>query len=501
MRSMSAALGSSMRLLWSLFIALGGYLLPAAEPPQLSLLVPFGGQVGTTLAVEATGKFPEWPVQIWSSDPRVQGVCLADTGKLELRIAADAQPGLGWIRCYTPQGASAVQPFLIGTAPHSSETEPNNNLSEAIRIEKLPATLCGRLDKTADVDLVAVQLEAQQWFSAGIDAVKWLASPADMSLQLLDSRGFVVAENLDHVGLDPYLEYQAPAAGTYFVRAFGFPATPNSTIAFGGGSDWIYRLRLSAKRDPFSTTLDYANQSLVFAERQHLPPGAHTSLEQALGLQLPIFASGVICTPRQTDYVRFAASAGSSYRVRIMARQFGSPLDPALSILDTSGKQLAQQDDLAKQPDPELVWKAPAAGEYVAAISDFHRFGADDFHYWLLVEEVVPSFSISLSTNLISAKTQQETEIAVAINRQSFSNELSIFIEGLPAAITASAEISKSGSDSEKKVTLRLTASEPWQGPISLSVEPVDSSAERKTISADSTGKPLWLSVVGPAAQ
>ena len=246
-------------------------LLTAADPPQLTLLFPAGGQVGTSVEVVASGKFPTWPVHIWSNCPEIEWSCLTEAGKLQAKISDTAQPGLKWIRLYDAAGACDVRPFLIGTDPQSNETEPNERVDTGNAIASLPATVYGILNKTADVDLMAVTLAANQSLVATIDSAKWIQSPADISLQILDSRGFVLAENLDHVGLDPYLEYQAPQAGKFFVRVFGFPATPNSTIAFSGGSDWIYRLRLSDQPQPFSS-------ALITPCKRNLPPHMTTSL-------------------------------------------------------------------------------------------------------------------------------------------------------------------------------------------------------------------------------
>ena len=67
----------------------------------------------------------------------------------------------------------------------------------------------------------------------------------DAVLQVVSADGFVLAQNDDDVGRDPRIVFEAPAAGTYIVRLFAFPATPDSSIRFAGGSAFVYRLTLT----------------------------------------------------------------------------------------------------------------------------------------------------------------------------------------------------------------------------------------------------------------
>src|SRR5690606_25352663 len=142
-----------------------------------------------------------------------------------------------------------------------------------------------------------------------------------------DERGFVLTENIDHVGLDPYLEFAAPREGKYIVRLFGFPAEPNSTVAFSGGSDWIYRLRLDTVADPMGSALDFSRQAELAATATALVPGAHTAREKALPVELPVRVQGTISESRNADFVSFTARKGSHYRFDVLARDCGSALD------------------------------------------------------------------------------------------------------------------------------------------------------------------------------
>ena len=67
----------------------------------------------------------------------------------------------------------------------------------------------------------------------------------DAVLQVVSQEGLVLAQNDDDVGRDPRIVFEAPSAGTYIVRLFAFPAKPDSSIRFAGGSDYVYRLTLT----------------------------------------------------------------------------------------------------------------------------------------------------------------------------------------------------------------------------------------------------------------
>ncbi|QDV22036.1 PPC domain-containing protein [Aureliella helgolandensis] len=484
-------------LLCSCLLLVTGFLgsLRAAEKPELTLLFPSGGQAGTTVDVTATGKFPTWPVEVWSDDDGISWSCGTDPGKLQANIAADAPPGVRWMRLHHADGASAARPFLVGSFPEASEAEPNDRVETALPIPELPRTLHGILNKNGDVDLYSVDLKQGELVAATVDSAKWLASPVDANVQFLDSRGFVISENIDHVGLDPYLEFQAPHDGRFLVRVFGFPATPNSTIAFGGGSNWVYRLRLDSKPSPFENTLHFERQAELAGEHIPLAEGEHSELETALAVALPAHLAGCISRPKQTDYIRFPAMAKRHYRMEVLAREFGSYLDPVLSILDASGKKLATADDVNKEPDPVLNWEAPADGDFTVAVSDFHRSGDEGYRYHLLIEERPASFSATVASELISVVVGKETDWVVNIEREhGFTPDIEISLAEPNEHLQCTSVVSTHGKDSASKVTLKLTGLKPFQGPVRFQATAQSENPTPQAIGAPNS-LPLWLSV------
>ena len=483
----------------------------AADKPELTLLSPPGGQIGTSVDVVAQGKFPTWPLKTWTDSPHVQWSCLEESGKLRVEIGPDAELGLHWLRLYEPNGATALRPYLIGSSPEASEVEPNDRASEAQAVDQLPLTVQGVLNRQADVDLFAVQLTQGQLLAATIDSAKWLTSPADISVQILDAHGFVLSENLDHVGLDPYLEFTAPRDGQYLVRLFGFPAAPDSTIAFSGGSDWVYRLRLETVAAPMSSALEFSRQAELTAPATPLELGAHTTLEQALPVELPVRVAGTIAEAKQANFVRFSARKGAHYRFSVLARDCGSPLDATLAVLDADGKHLTQMDDVGQDRDPQLAWQAPADGQFAVSIRDFHHQGGERFAYFLQLEERTADYSASVASDLFTTSVGKELEIAVNVLRElDYTGLIRVSIEDLPSGVSCAAVESSHGSDSAAKVTLKLTAQEPFQGPLRIVASSVIDATQGNTKPGETTQdaspqlrqvdtgdhKPLWLSII-----
>jgi hypothetical protein len=210
-----------------------------------------------------------------------------------------------------------------------------------------------------------------------------------------------------------------------------------------------------------------------------------------------MIASGVIVAAKSTDYVRFSARSNAQYRIRLTARGYGSQLDPTVAVLDTTGKQLAQQDDVSQNRDPLLIWKAPAEADYVVAISDFHRQGGAAYRYWLNIEELKPDFVVSLTGDLISAQVGKESEIVVNIDRQAgFAEPIEVRLEGLPETVVNTQALSQPGSDTEKKLLLKVNAKLPFQGPIVVSAQAGSVDAPLRRLATAPNQKPLWLSVV-----
>jgi hypothetical protein len=251
-----------------------------ADGPTLKRLLPPGAARASTADVAALGDAPKWPVKIWCDDPGITWEALADKGKFRVSVAANVAPGRHAVRFYDEDNSTDALPFIVGIIAELSEQEPNDGPDKAQAIVDLPKLINGVLEKRAEVDTFAVDLKQGQSLIASVEAQQVLRSPLDATLQIVSARGAVLAQNLDTVGLDPRIVFVAPREGRYFVRIFGFPETPDSTITYAGGENFVYRLTL-------------ANSGFVQATRPLAVSAAGETKLELTGVSLPTTTAAV----------------------------------------------------------------------------------------------------------------------------------------------------------------------------------------------------------------
>ncbi len=490
-----------IRLAAILGYVLAGFSLPGvagAAPPVLTALFPAGGQRGTTVEVTATGTFAHWPVQGWADVKGVTVKAGREKGRLAVTIAADAAPGTCWLRVSDQEGASALRPFLIGTLPEVLEQEPNDDFKKPQPLASARLTVNGRLAKSGDVDCFAVSLHKGETLVASLEANHTLASPMDGVLQVLSSEGFVLEQNHDYHGLDPQVLFAVPRDGTYLVRTFAFPSTPDASIRFAGGETFLYRLTLTtggfaeyasplavsrtrpapvalvgwnipeAARKMEVGPLDASNTLRVFhkdvANAVVVRVEAHPVLVQSKPndhqhpqtIPLPVTVSGHLEKAGEKHFYRFSAKKGERLQFQIEAQALGFPLDAILRVLDGSGKQLARSENGRKAGDPELAFTPAQDGIYQLEVSDLHAEGGPRALYRLRALLPEPDYALTVASDRFLLTPGKPLDIPVTIERrQGFAAAVELHVEGLPVGVTAAplplAPAAKTG-------TLRLTA-------------------------------------------
>jgi hypothetical protein len=484
---------------------IAGLLGPArssAKPPTLTALFPPGAARGQTVAVEASGTFDRWPVKAWVEGRGIEFRAEKVKGKLTAVVAADAAPGLRWVRLHDEEGATTLRPFVIGVLPEVIEVEPNDEPRAAQRLAGSMATVNGRLARAGDVDGFAVVLARGQTLVAGLEAAEPLGSPMDAVLQVASPEGFVLAQNDDDIGRDPRIIFEAPSAGTYIVRLFAFPSKPDSTIRFAGGGDYVYRLTLTtggfidyafplAVGPGGPATVEAVGWNIPAAARALAIPGgeprevlevSHASLAdtahvrrvpfpsaveaepndpsrpQAIGS--PVALSGRIDPPGDQDVFRLAVPKGAKRVIRVESRALGRPLDPTLRVLDQAGMVLAELDDTGQdERDLERTLTAPADGEYRLVVRDLNGRGGRRFAYLLTVMEPRQDFSLSLESDRFDLTPGKPTKVTVAIQRKDgLAEPIEVAADHLPAGVTAKRVTSKPGDASARSVVVELSA-------------------------------------------
>lgn len=482
MRSCFNRVRESGAVIASVLIAVVGMLVSGevlSAPPTLSHLFPAGGQRGSKVVVTCTGAFT-WPAKVWS--PGVEAVAAAESGKLEISIPADLAADRVWIRLHSAEGASDVIPFLIGQLKEIDEKEPNNSPRNAQPLATPDVTINGVL-LNGDVDSFAVSLAAGQTLVAAVDANARLGSPMDAILQVVSPDGIVLAENHDDVKLDPRLAFTVTRAGSYIIRLFAFPAAPDTTVAYHGGDNYIYRLTLTT--GPFIThavplSVARANPGEVAVSGWNIPAGTKLAVVPFGGARLadyqeyevldelrkspdarlgfvfsPGFAgsarvrlsphpvvptlaqadpknpmalspstsvTGWLKTPRQTDAYRIPLKKGQQVIVAVESRNLDLPLDPVVQLADPTGAVVADVDDTGASRDAAIAHTAAHDGDYRLTVSDRYRQGGERCLYLLTVRLEESDFELAAGADAFIVAPDKPAELTVKVQRRTASS-------------------------------------------------------------------------------
>ncbi len=469
-----------------------------AAPPTVTYLFPAGAQRGTTAEITAGGTFGRWPVQVWVSDRGIDVQPGKDKGKLTVTVAADVVPGTYWLRLYDEQGASAPRPFIVGTVPEVREQEPNDEPKQPQRIDSLPVNVNGRLEKTGDVDGFALQLNKGQTLVAALEAHTNLRSPMDAILQVVSADGFVLEQNNDFHGLDPFIAYAVPKDGTYIVRTFAFPATPDSSIRFAGGESYVYRLTLTtggyadhtsplavSRADPGAVELfgwnlpdeakklpatiaEGANEATVshpavanavnVAVEDHaclVRPAANDAASEPFAIELPVTVTGHLTRARVADAYAFTAKKGQKLLFRAESPSLGLAVSPALTVTDGAMKTLASVEPTGIDSDTELTFTTPADGSYRLVVRDRYRQGGPRHVYRLRATPAEPDFTLAVKSDRFTLTAGQSLAVPVTVQRlQGFSGDIELTVEGLPPGVEA---MPPESAKNAQQLTLKLS--------------------------------------------
>lgn len=519
-----------------------------AAAPTLTRLYPAGGQRGTTVKVECTGKF-KWPVKIWS--PGVKVVALKDSGQIQVTIPADLAADRVWIRLYDAEGASPALPFLLSNLVEFREKEPNNRLGKAQPLQggtkpppqdaKKDGDAAGKkggrpgshgvangiLQSSGDVDGFAVFVEAGSTLVADMAANARLNSPVDAALQVVNSDGFVVAENHDGVGIDPRLAFTATKTGTYIVRVFGFPSKPNSSITYSGAATYVYRLTITtgpfianaarvsvaagtksvpvygwnipegtevpvsgetkslrevesvfAKQIPASSIGFVQGREFAGRARIRRVPFKTMGVARPAGgpgaaLAPPVAVTGCLDTPNQFTRHVFQLKKGTTYSLSAESSTFELPVVPMMRIMAPDGSRAAQSSDPGTGKETHLRFSPKVDGPHEVQVFDRYRHHGPGHFYQVTIVPEETDYELSVSADMLVVTPKKPLEVEVVVTRRNGPGgklgPITIAVEGLPKGLTSAAVVSPPDGATSKKIKLSITTDgTAFSGPIRI---------------------------------
>lgn len=203
-------------------------------------------RAGETVEVTVAGKDLEALSSLRFSNPKITSVPVvmpADDihptprpvdGKFTVTIPADVPAGVYEVRTDGFLGLSTARPFVVfpSGAPESLEQGDHSTPDTALPLAA-GAGVLGTLD-AAKFDWYRFEAKKGERFFLEVAAER-LDAKGDVLLAVADASGRELESSRHHFGRDPFVDFSAPADGTYFVSV--------CDSLYSGGREHFYHLR------------------------------------------------------------------------------------------------------------------------------------------------------------------------------------------------------------------------------------------------------------------
>jgi len=473
-----------------LLLALVFVFIPSiadANPPVLSYLFPSGGQRGKDVQVKVGGLFlhdnsqfeilgPGVSLQsplkripfFWFDGPLLT---LTESQQAEdypkelstiVRIDKDAALSKRLARVWNSEGVLGGWKFELGDFPEIIEKE-SEHYPFPTPIS-LPITINGRIYPKNDFDDYQIKLNKGDTIDAFVSAEKF-GSPLDARLEVLNSKGEIIADNDDASGIDPALVFIAPVDDLYVVRiressSKGSPAhvyrlsvSKNPTVkaiypmGAKSGSNTKFdiigsNLGSSSLELKVSDTIgcqSFPNSNVWFdignvPELLEKPTGGESSPIASF----PCAINGKIIRLDEVDYWVLELEQGQKLQFESRGLALGSPCRPKISIADAMGKELAFAVSTTEL-DPVLLFNTPAKGKYTLRITEeIPGRAGPAFTYRIMIHtEASKKASITFVENSITVLRGAESSINLKIERPpGFDSKVDLMFGPLPPGVS-----------------------------------------------------------------
>lgn len=168
--------------------------------------------------------------------------------------------------------------------------------------------------------------------------------------------------------------------------------------------------------------------------------------EQALRATAACAIAGRMDAADDVDWFRIEAPKGSKWKVTGWGRRLGSPVDLVVNVhRDDAKRQRITGNDDSGGPDSLVEVTVPDEGAFLLRVNDFQQRGGARFVYWIDVEPLAPSVTVSVPP--AQTKTQQRLVVAVPRGnrmalffnaaRTDCGDPVTLDFSGLPDGVTA----------------------------------------------------------------
>ena len=450
--------------------------------------------------------------------------------KFKVTAPKDAS-GMYDVRVVSKSGLSNPRAFVVSGTTDVVEVEPNNDVSQAQKIE-IETTVNGVISAPTDVDYTAFKAKAGQNI-----VVYCLATSIDSKMQadlmVSGPDGKPLASNRGYRGGDAVLDFKAPTDGEYLVRVSQFAYTTGGpdhfyrlTVTTGGwvdalvppletdavtpftrngpadkidnkGRDLEGKLQSSRLTSPTAAMIDAVDHprsapggNLLLAPQAPvvLDNAKNGTAADAQEVKAPCDVAGRIAKKNERHWYSFAAKRGEVWTLEVFAERIGSPVDAYFVLTDAKGKVITEQDDGADTLSPNQFYTkgddparyrfvVPADGTYKVMVSTREagvQFGVRD-QYVLRIAKEKPDFRIAVmpfSTHLPDAGTLTKgggTVYAVFVFRfDGFNDAIELSAGMLPKGVKCPKQVIGPG---QIRGALALTCdkdADEWEGFVTI---------------------------------
>lgn len=426
-------------ILLVLFATLMSYSL-SAQKMTSGYLFPAGGQVGTTVEIEAGGLNINKAVKVLFNHPGISGELapyvepaaatkrrkrlndqsspqLADKVKIKITIADNVPCGLYELRLQGPQGVSNMLPFEVASYPDVVESG-KSTLRKPNVVPSLPAVLCGQVTpggidyfkfSGCEGDRIVATVKARQLVPYIADAVPGWFQPV---IKIVDARGREVAYSDDYLyNVDPVIITTLPKDGDYTLMIHD--------AIYRGRADFNYRIQIG--QIPFVTGR-YPAYGVVGKKTKQRLVGENLGAEQAIvkvkkeGYNSLTFTNGtgtsnavsfyalpkrvkLLQSPKEGTTLTVSTAIADSltanskikrYKVNVEARQplfveligrrNGSSIDAVMRLRDVYGRVVAEVDDTEDPIQGLMTFHADPVLKYTPKQSGVLLLEVEDLH-------------------------------------------------------------------------------------------------------------------------
>lgn len=367
------------------------WTMPDLEPAGVMGAQP---DVGTALAVQPDsqsfllgrmdGSSAAWPIQAEANaDVKTSALPSQSNPKDEPQTA-------------TPAAASETVEL--------SEAEPNGGTAQAQEV-KVPSVISGTIGEAGDTDVFRFSSRAGEEWALEVNAAR-SKSKLDSRIEVLDAEGRPVERMVLQALRDSWFTFRGKDS-----------TTPDD-------------FRLQNWREMELNQYLFANGEVVKLWLYPRGPDSGFKVYPGFGQRHTYFGTTALSHPLgEPCYIVRPLSAGSK---------------PNPNGLPVFHLYHDNDDDPSRRwgADSQLLFTAPADGQYLVRLRDVRGFGGKDFSYKLTVRPRQPDFQVSLEGQNPAISPGSGREFVLKAERlDGFEGAIRVDVEGLPAGFTASTPV------------------------------------------------------------